>query len=89
MNYKKNRQSLIDDMINNVGYIYCQHCKRSNAFKFHCHHIMFRSEKPNHKNLHNRLNLLILCDTCHSDFHNNKPLRNKYIIDRNLKELFK
>lgn len=88
--YENTRTEVLNDMIEVDGYIYCQHCQRSSGFhKIHVHHIMFRSEQPKHPNLHNKLNLLVLCSDCHPKFHADKSIRNKYIIERNLKELFK
>ena len=72
MSYKKNRKELIDEVIESDGFISCQHCGKSNSFKFEVHHIMYRSEKPNHPQLHNKKNLIILCTDCHIDFHGDK-----------------
>ena len=86
--YINNRKKLIDEMIDARGYIYCKCCNITNAFKFHTHHIIFRSEKPNHKHLHNKENLIICCNECHNDFHNNKSLRNNLVENRKLYLLF-
>jgi hypothetical protein len=88
--YKTNRLLLIDSIIDQYGYMKCQYCNITNAFKFHCHHIYFRSEKPNHINLHHIDNLIIVCDTCHDYLHACKHKARKELIDkRNLTELFK
>jgi len=47
----------------------CQHCKgRSKDERLHCHHIIFRenggSDEPE--------NLIVLCETCHDEFHEGK-----------------
>ena len=88
MSYAKNRKELISEHLDQYGYIFCLHCKTSNSFKFHVHHIIFRSEKSNHPELHNKKNLIILCDKCHLKFHGKKDIRNYLIEERNLKELF-
>lgn len=75
-------------IINELEYIRCQSCGANKSFKFHCHHIVFRSEKPNHDNLHNPKNLIIVCDECHAHFHSKKSYRNNLIRARKLNELF-
>lgn len=87
-NYSKNRQFIIDEMLSEYGYIFCQNCGTSKSFKFEVHHIIFRSEKPNHPEIHNKLNLLIVCRSCHNNFHGKKELRNRLVESRKLKELF-
>ena len=88
MNYKTNRDEVIEELIERDGYIHCQHCGVSQSFKFHCHHIFFRSEKPNHPELHNKKNLIILCDQCHSLHHGDKSIRDEIVEERNLIKLF-
>jgi len=83
-NYKKNRAKLIESLL----YVHCEYCNTSQAFKFHCHHIVFRSEKPNHEKLHACVNLIILCDSCHSLFHDQKGIRNDLVKQRQLDKLF-
>jgi 5-methylcytosine-specific restriction endonuclease McrA len=68
--------------------LYCENCYSNVAIKYETHHIVFASEKPKHKKLHNVKNLILLCIECHNNFHKNKKLRNKLIIDRRLNELF-
>lgn len=87
-NYKKERQKLIDKQQFDYSYTFCQYCNSSNAFKFHIHHIVFRSEKPGHKHINNPLNLIIVCDKCHNDFHSVKMLRNDLVEKRELHVLF-
>lgn len=90
MSYKKNRQELINEHLDNFGYIFCQHCGKSNAFMFECHHIVFRSEMPNHPNLHDKENLIIVADDCHDDAHgaNKHQWRADLIKERGLTEIF-
>lgn len=90
----KNRKEMVENMQDEYGYIFCQKkgCGTSNAYKFHVHHIIFRSEMPDHPNLHDKLNLIIVCQRCHNEapdsFHNDKSQRNYLIIERNLEKLF-
>ena len=86
--YSTNRQQLIDNMNNEQGFISCQYCNVSNAFQFHCHHIIFKSEKPKHEFINHPVNLIILCSNCHEDFHNDKSIRNDIVEARRLDEIF-
>lgn len=87
--YDRNRLELIDAMIEEPGYIFCQTCNTTSSFKFHCHHIMFRSEKPNHPMLHHKRNLIIVCDSCHNNYHGDKEAqRGVLVIERGLIQLF-
>lgn len=84
----KNSKEIKQSMIDNVGYIYCQHCNTSNSLRFESHHIIFRSEKPLHEHLHSKDNLIILCIKCHNDFHRVKDKRVKIVRERGLNILF-
>ena len=88
MSYKKNRDELIDEMLDNYGHLFCESCSSSHAFKFHMHHLIFRSEKPGHKYLHDKKNLLLVCDKCHDLFHSIKSYRNEIVEIRELQKLF-
>lgn len=92
MSYEQNRKKVIDKMTDQYGYLFCENCKRSAGFRnLHVHHIFFRSEVPNHPSLHHPLNLLIVCDECHNDFHsgNKHEKRAKIVEERKLNNLFK
>ena len=69
-------------------YLFCEKCKISSAMKYEVHHIVYASEKPMHKELHNDRNLILLCIGCHNDMHGNKKIRNDLVEERNLNELF-
>ncbi len=81
---KELKQSMIDEQ----GYIKCNICGVTNSIKYETHHIIFRSEKPNHPNLHDKQNLMVLCIQCHNDFHKHKALRQPIVINRGLNVLF-
>jgi 5-methylcytosine-specific restriction endonuclease McrA len=86
----RNRKEMVQDMEDKYGYLFCEFCKRSRGFyKLHVHHIVFRSEAPHHKDLHDKKNLIICCDTCHDKFHKNKWIREPLVVARKLRELFK
>jgi len=86
---KKNRAEIVQDMKDEYGYIFCEHCETSNAYKFECHHIVYRSEAPQHPKLHSKENLIIVCNKCHKKFHDIKSTRNYLVEGRNLHEVFK
>lgn len=74
--------------LNEHEYLYCELCGISNAIRYETHHIIFASEKPKHKELHNNKNLILLCIGCHNELHKHKLLRNNLVQDRGLNELF-
>lgn len=85
----KNRKELIEEMSDKFGYLFCIKCKRSSGFyKLHVHHLVYRSEAPNHPHLHSKANLYICCNECHDKFHQNKPIRESILEERGLRELF-
>lgn len=92
--YNKNRKSLVQEQLDEYGYHFCQKkgCGTSSAYKFEVHHIIFRSEIPNHPELHNKKNLIIVCSDCHNvkpnSFHNKKDERNYLIEERGLDKIF-
>jgi hypothetical protein len=86
--FLKNRNELKQDMIDKNGYLFCEHCKATNTCQFETHHIIYRSEKPNHKHLHDKRNLILLCIKCHNDYHKSKLMREHLIKERNLIDLF-
>lgn len=71
------------------GTFVCSQCQTPQQY-VDVHHIIFRSEVPNHLNLHNPRNLLIVCRACHNIFHGEdaKQIRVDLIIERRLWELF-
>jgi predicted HNH restriction endonuclease len=72
------------------GYLSCEVCGRSNAFRYNVHHIIYASRAPRHPQLHNPRNLILVCDACHEGFHSGK-LKDMYLElekFRGLKELF-
>ena len=90
--YRNNGNEILQSMIDDRGYIYCESCNVSNAIGYERHHIIWRSEKPGHKNLHDKENLMILCKDfkgcCHDKWHEDKGLRNKIVEERKLDKLF-
>jgi len=87
--FKKVCAAIKENMITEKGFLYCQHCNGTNTARFECHHIIYRSEKSKHENLHDERNVIHLCIKCHNEFHKKKhEMRETYIKDRKLKELF-
>ena len=85
--YNKSRGSLNDKLKSELGVMFCEVCNDSNS-ALETHHIIFRSEKPNHANLHDEINLIKVCNTCHNEFHKHKGSRNELVEQRKLNELF-
>jgi hypothetical protein len=85
--YLKNRDEYRLEMIEDHGYLFCERCGITNT-RFDMHHIIYRSEKPLHQHLHNKLNFINLCRLCHSWFHKSKTNRNQLVLKRNLSRLF-
>lgn len=86
--FKKNAEKIESRMINEYGWKFCEICKVSNAIKYERHHIIFRSEKPNHENLHDKENILITCISCHNKLHANKGMRDAIVKERGLDKIF-
>ena len=84
----RNSKAIRKNMIDNIGYLYCENCQTSHSIKFECHHLIYRSEKPLHKNLHDKENLILLCIKCHNEFHRNKYNRNSIVESRKLNSIF-
>jgi len=85
----KNRKIIVEEMEDKYGYLFCLQCKRSRGFyKLHVHHLVFRSEAPDHPELHSKKNLFICCNDCHDKFHKEKNIREPILKERNLKEVF-
>jgi hypothetical protein len=76
------------------GYIFCEsvNCENPNqAFPPHStHHIMSAGRYPSHPELHNDLNLILLCHKCHEEFEQFKREKEHDLLveQRGLKELF-
>ena len=84
----KNSKEIKKEMIDDVGYLYCQYTGRSDSLKHETHHIIFRSEKPNHPHLHSKMNLIVVGIEAHNEFHKHKWIRNKIVKDRGLDAIF-
>lgn len=82
------RDKIRADMILDYGFLFCEKCKTTNTYQWEMHHVIFRSEKPLHPNLHDKRNLINLCIPCHNWFHKVKSNRNALVEERKLYELF-
>jgi 5-methylcytosine-specific restriction endonuclease McrA len=85
--YNKSRNNLNESLKDINGDICCENCGASDV-ALETHHIIFRSEKPNHIHLHDEINLIKVCIPCHNEFHKNKGGRNELVEQRKLNELF-
>lgn len=90
---EQNKLKLKEQILDNFGYLVCEHCGKSKCgTHFEVHHIVWRSEEQSHKNLHDIANLLHLGSgskgACHELFHKKKATRNEYVKSRKLHILF-
>jgi hypothetical protein len=86
--YLRNRNELRAEMLLKHGYLFCEKCGTNETYQWEMHHVIYRSEKPLHKYLHDKRNLINLCMKCHNWFHKNKSNRNYLVESRKLYELF-
>ena len=86
--FNRSKNKIKKEVISEHGYLICEKCKTNNSIQFSTHHIVFRSEIPNHTELNNVRNLIHLCYSCHESFHKDKKSRNYLIKERVLTELF-
>ena len=85
--FQRNRKECINEMIENNGYTFCEKCNQTNK-NLEGHHIIYRSEKPNHENLHDKINITLVCVKCHNWYHQKKGNRNDIVKERNLHLVF-
>ena len=73
------------------GYLFCELCEVNinGTPRFETHHIIYASEEPKHKELHNEKNLILLCCKCHHSLHAQKNRRNNLVKERGLEKIFK
>lgn len=78
--------------LQNVGYDVeeqgCELCHKTNQPLYDIHHIVYKSERPKHKEMHNIRNLIFVCRSCHMNLHASKLSRASLVAERNLTELF-
>lgn len=86
--YKRSATSVRESVLDKFGYLCCQLCGASHSFSWETHHIVYRSEAPKHKNIHNEANLLFCCTKCHTFLHKKKSNRDELVKERRLYLLF-
>lgn len=86
--FLKVRNGMRERMKNDYGYIFCERCGTTSTYQFEMHHVVYRSEKPNHPHLHDERNLINLCMECHNWYHKAKENRSILVETRKLYELF-
>lgn len=85
--FEKNKKLLKAEIIEQHGHLHCQRCKRVDM-PLEVHHIVFRSERPGHKQLHSLINLILVCKDCHDCFHDRRETRTEIVIERGLHFIF-
>lgn len=80
--YERNKKELLEETP------FCNLCGTTNHV-LDTHHIIYRSEAPKHKSLHDKRNLIVLCRECHNKMHENKNIRELLVKQRKLHLLFK
>lgn len=87
--FQENREILIANVKKKYGKLVCERCLKPNCgIRFHTHHIIYRSEKPKHPEIHNLKNLIHLGQPCHDWYHSKKSNRNGLVEKRKLNLLF-
>ena len=86
--FLKNKSALKIAQIKQKGFNYCERCKAKNPYFLDAHHIVFRSERPNHPNLNDKINIILVCRECHNQFHEKKETRDEIVKERNLNQIF-
>lgn len=86
--FLRNKSELKIAQIKSKGFNYCEQCKAKNPYFLDAHHIIFRSERPNHANINDKINIILVCRECHNKFHENKESRNDLVKQRNLNQIF-
>lgn len=63
-------------------------CERCKAVAVDIHHIVYRSEAPNHELLDHPVNLIAVCRSCHEYYHSDKSNRQELADNRQLAIIF-
>lgn len=82
-----------ESFIEKHGYTFCEVCgvNINGTMRFEVHHIYFASLYPQHPNLHDPRNLVLICIDCHNKFHAGKEYEKEFRKlekERGLKKLF-
>lgn len=77
-----------EEMIEKHWYRFCECCWINQSLRWEHHHIVFRSERPWHEFLHDKLNTIHLCIKCHNEYHKNKSKRDPLMKERWLDKIF-
>ncbi len=88
MSLTRTKALITQRQIDEDGYIHCEWPGCNETYLLEDHHIIYRSEKPGHENLHEPPNLIRLCKGHHDWIHESKANRNQLVEDRRLYLLF-
>lgn len=86
--FVKNGKILKQRIINAKGCLQCEICSTNNTLRWEVHHIIYRSEAPEHESLHSIKNLVLCCISCHNWLHAQKDRRNGIVRKRRLWKVF-
>lgn len=86
------KRAIIYDMREEKWVAFCNECGDMRVW-LDLHHLAMRSEVPNHPKKHSKINSILLCNEfspnkCHSSYHKNKSLRDKWVVKRCLYDVF-
>lgn len=85
--YRRKASAYRRAMISDHGYEFCERCGITGT-PLETHHIVYRSERPNHPNLHDNCNLIRVCVPCHNHYHKSRSNRRELIEERKLIDVF-
>jgi len=75
------------EQYNEFDYNFCEKCGKTGYVD--SHHIVYRSEAPEHPMLNDKINRILVCRKCHDWFHLRKSHREKWVEERGLRNIFK
>lgn len=80
------RREYIAYLLEKNSYLFCEKCGSNKPS--YVHHIIYKSECPGEKTLQVQENLILLCRSCHTWFHQEKKNRDELIKERQLWIIF-
>lgn len=69
LEYKKAAEKYRKSVEKKHGFPICECCGSTRPMYWSVHHIMRKSQYPDHEHLNNSRNLILLCNICHDGLH--------------------